>query len=89
MFAACVRVGYQQVHHVWLVVSQSFNSVKDVDAALLSQHFTDYTDTAEHPAATAAIPDEETVEDTRTHRVEKDKNKRWEKKKEKMEESKG
>lgn len=52
--------GYQQVDHVWLVVPQSFYSVKNVDAALLTQHLTHDTDTAEHTTATSAIPEEET-----------------------------
>lgn len=52
----CVVVIYQQVHHVWFVVSQRFNGVKDVDTALLPQHLTDYTDAAENPTATPSIP---------------------------------
>lgn len=51
--------GYQQVDHVWLVVPQSFYSVKNVDAALLTQHLTHDTDTAEHTTASSAIPEEE------------------------------
>lgn len=31
-----VCVSYQQVDHVWFVVSQRLDGVKDVDAALLS-----------------------------------------------------
>lgn len=56
-------VGYQQVHHVWFVVSQRFNCVKDVDTALLSQHLADYTDTAENSTAPPSIPGEDTRED--------------------------
>lgn len=49
---------YQQVHHVWFVVSQRFHSVENIDASLLSQHLTHDTDAAEHAAATASVPEE-------------------------------
>ena len=54
---------YQQIHHVGFVVPQSFNSVKDVDTSLLSQHLTHDADAAENTAATAAIPEGGTREE--------------------------
>lgn len=50
---------YQQIHHVRFVVSQRFNGVKNVDAALLSQHLTHDTDTTEHTTATSSITEEQ------------------------------
>lgn len=47
---------FQQVHHVWLVVPQRFNSMKDVDRVLLSQHLTDNTDTTENTTTTSSVP---------------------------------
>lgn len=51
-----VFVCYQQVHHVWLVVPQRFDSVEDVDAALLPQHLAHDADATEDTAAATTVP---------------------------------
>lgn len=48
---------YQQVHHVWFVVSERLYGVKDVNAALLSQHLAHDADAAENATATPAVPE--------------------------------
>lgn len=54
-----MRVSYQHIHHVGFVVSQCLDGMKNVNAALLSQHLTHHTDAAEHATASSSITEEE------------------------------